>query len=398
MHIIKNKMKENNQNNNTIKNDKDIGTFIEKKRLKKMRMIGTTLVFGVVLIISICLIKVSIKYGNYKEISSIDNITTNNYNYIHFSDGVIEYSNNGMSYKKNSDKYVWTYAEQIARPLIDTYENTGVLADLDGNKIIPFDDEKIGTAIKNDKKIVVARAIGKGDIATLSQSGQNYYINMYRSNGDQILEIRSTLVTNGIPIDFMVSKNRDRLYVLYVHVSNDGNNSKLIEYNISNKDDNQDDKVVNKFEYKNEVLSHISYLGDSTLCVTGAKNIYIYDINNNLSEKVGNYIDYTENIYVRDNAFIQIGNVDDTTQISILDKNMNVRLYKNIKQVYNKICVSEKEIIFINDNKLSAYKFNGQHYFDFTFDTRIKDVIDAGDDSYIVTLEGKILRLKPSLF
>lgn len=379
------------------KNVNDIGIYLERKRIRNLKLISTTLIISVVLVFFVCMFKVSFTYGAYSEVSRIDNITTDNYFYKNFDNGIIEYSSNGMSYKKSGDKYVWTYSNSLLKPMISISGNYGVMADLDGNAILPFTTSKLNSTIKSSRKIILVKAVDNGDIIVLTQEGESYYINIYNQAGKNLLEIRSSQITNGIPMDFLVSEDYKSLYVIYLHISGDGSYSNFIDYDISSPGA-ETDKIKFSKKYDNEVISHLSYLDKNILCLTGAKKIYTYRLDKNMEEHSSTYSEATENVFIRDNAIIQIGNLNNNTFISIYDRNMNVRLYKTIKQVYNKICVSDDEIMFINDDRLSGYKFNGQHIFDMDFDAGIKDVVESGDGSYILTMDGKILKVEPSLF
>lgn len=380
-----------------IQKEIDFSDIIEKKGTKKFKLICATLFISVVLVFSISMLRICMKYRGYTVEHKIENITTDTYFYKVFCDGLIEYSNNGMSYKVDDDM-VWNYPNKILKPVIDFNDNQGVMADIDNNMIIPFTSKSLGKGFKINRKIILVKAIPNGDIGVLNKDGDNYYINIYDKSGKDILEVRSSITTNGVPMDFSIAKDNKKMFVVYLHVDKNETYSKFVTYDISDENIEEENKITSAYKYESEILSRIYYIDDNNLAIIGNKKIYTYNLEENIDKESNGYLPFSQYVFVKHDSIIQIGNDADKGFISISDKNMVKKLYKNIKEVYNKIYVSDKEIIFIGDTSVSAYRFNGQHIFKFDFNSKVKDIVDLGDGTYIVTLDNEILKIKPTIF
>ena len=107
----------------------------KKKKQKKM-MVGIAIVAAVGVLIYLLInlqtyTKVRIS-DTYVGESASDN------NYVQFSDGVLKYSKDGISYLSQTGKEKWNQSYQIKNPMIDITEKSAAVADKEGNDILVF--------------------------------------------------------------------------------------------------------------------------------------------------------------------------------------------------------------------------------------------------------------------
>ena len=110
----------------------------KKKKQKKM-MVGIAIVAAVGVLIYLLInlqtyTKVRIS-DTYVGESASDN------NYVQFSDGVLKYSKDGISYLSQTGKEKWNQSYQIKNPMIDITEKSAAVADKEGNDILVFQED-----------------------------------------------------------------------------------------------------------------------------------------------------------------------------------------------------------------------------------------------------------------
>lgn len=373
----------------------NVDEYREKKNRQRLIRICTTLFISVVLVFSTSTFINLYTYKKYEVYSSIDKDSTHNFKYKRFSKGMVEYNVNGISYIEIDGKEKWNYSWNIKAPFLSVNDNVISVVDLNGYDVYIFNKDNFINHFKTKRKILKTHILPTTDVALLTEGEDGYFINIYKSSGEEILETKSGISNTGYIFDFNIDLNLNHLIVAYLRVSESGVYSTVNSYNI--KDVNNKDKVEKTFQYDDEVVSKI-FVDKNRVYVVSDKHIIGYDINKGWNEKRLDIINTSPRIYLADSKLVILSDTQKGVEIKVYDKNLEELLYKVIKHNYNEIRVFDDEICFIDDNKLIGYKFNGRKEYELSFNDKIWDVEKISEKNYVISHTNKTVRIKLKLF
>ena len=262
-------------------------------------------------------------YSSYEITNSVNREDIESSKYIAFADGYVRYSNDGISYYKNSGKVIWnqTYSMQNPKVSINTSGQVG----------------KADTSMP----ILQIEVSDSGKMAAVLEDNNANYINMYDTNGEKIYSVKTTLSGDGYPIDISISSDAKKLIASFIKVSGDEIKTNVVFYNFSDVGKNETERVVGGFNYDDIIVGDVKFVNDTTAVAVGENVVSIY--------KIKEYPSLEHTI-----------NIDNEIQ---------------------KIFCSDQYIGLVLDNsesgdpyKLVVYNISGKHIFDTTFGIQYTDM------------------------
>lgn len=373
---------------------KDFDRYRIKKYKKRLKNIYATLVISVVFVLGIgffSLFNISKSYvvDKTEKIANISNF------YEKFSDGVLSYTTNEISYRDKDFNVVWSSTYNFKNPFVNVSKDYGVLCDIQGNDIYIFDKKKVVSNFKSEKKIVSARMLDNGDVAIFTKGDDSYYINIYNQSTDSIIEVKSAINTTGIPTDILLTPDLTKLFISYVHIDNGAFFSTVNCYEVN--DLSNEEKLYKSYQYDEKVVAKLRIYGKDVFAISN-NSVIKYDFNKDYNDTIKEIDDGIKNIFIDNGKIILLK--DDTKNITfnLFDIDMNKLMYKDIEENYDNVVTFDDEIVYILGNKAVGYRFNGKKSFDIEFNGNIRQIIKLSRDNYLVLFDNKIQKIKLNIF
>lgn len=328
-------------------NDEDVlDEEVVKKKIRRHKIRGAVVIL-VIMMIAIAVYAVVLRvidnydYKSYAITNSINRDDIESSKYVAFADGYVRYSNDGISYYKNSGKVIWNQTYSMQNPKVSICGNSIAVADINGSSAYSFNTSgQVGKA-DTSMPILQIEVSDSGKMAAVLEDNNANYINMYDTNGEKIYSVKTTLSGDGYPIDISISSDAKKLIASFIKVSGDEIKTNVVFYNFSDVGKNETERVVGGFNYDDIIVGDVKFVNDTTAVAVGENVVSIY--------KIKEYPSLEHTI-----------NIDNEIQ---------------------KIFCSDQYIGLVLDNsesgdpyKLVVYNISGKHIFDTTFGIQYTDM------------------------
>lgn len=271
--IVKDIMQELN-NENTPQEELNEQIKQHKKEQWRKRIICVAVVL--VAVVGIYLLVNLQTYNQARTIDSYQNSGTSNNSYIQFSEGVLKYSRDGISYLDQNGEEQWNQSYQIKNPFVDVGEKAAAVADKGGNDILVFQKDGIKGEIHTTMPIEKISVSEQGIVSAILKNESSAKIMCYDTAGNVLVEHKTSLAGTGYPLDVALSANGEVMQVLYLYTQDGKITSKVIYYNFGEAGEEDADHQVTTKEYEGTVMASGFFLNSSTSVAVGDNCLSIY--------------------------------------------------------------------------------------------------------------------------
>lgn len=365
-----------------------------RKYKKRLKNIYATLVISVVFVLSIAFFSLFNISNSYVVDKTEKIININNF-YEKFSDGILSYTTNEMSYRDKDFNVVWSNTYNFKKPFVNVSKDYGVLCDIQGNDIYIFNKDKVVSNFKSDKKIVSARTLINGDVSVFTKGDDSYYINIYNKNAELIIEVKSAINTIGIPTDVLLTKDLTKLFISYVHIDNGSYFSTVNCYEVNNS--SNEEKLYKSYQYEEKVVAKL-YMYEKDIFAISNDAIIKYDFNKDYNDTIKDIDNGSKNVFIDNGKIILLKDGTKNITFNLFDTDMNSLMSKDIEETYDSVVTFEDEIVYILGNKAVGYRFNGKKSFDIEFNDNIRQIIKLSSGNYLVLFDDKVQKIKLDIF
>ena len=125
----------------------------------------------------------------YTEVRVVDtrkSSDSDNNNYRQFADGVLKYSRDGVALLNRKGEEVWNQPYQIKSPMVETYKESGAIADKGGNDVVVFDKKGWRGEIHTDYPIEKIAVSARGIVSMILKNENSPKIVCYDAAGNLI--------------------------------------------------------------------------------------------------------------------------------------------------------------------------------------------------------------------
>ena len=169
---------------------------------------------------------------------SLENTNTE---YVSWKDGILQYSQNGVSCVNSQGEVMWSSAYHMNQPVAVVRGEYAMILDRKGTTLV-ICNRQLGVTGTG----TTPYAITKGDIsaqgvaALICENEEVSNIYYYKSTGSRLdIEIKSPIERTGYPLDIALSEDAKMLMVSYLYVDSGVMQNKVLFYNF--------DAVINSF-------------------------------------------------------------------------------------------------------------------------------------------------------
>lgn len=337
-------------------------------------------------------------FSSYSIVSTTERADTLTTKYAPFGGNILKYSRDGISYtdEKNSLYFNITYTMQD--PMLALSENTGVVADKNGNQIYIFDQEQQKGQITTLLPIKNIAISNQGVVAVLMEKSGESKLEVYSPTGELLGDGIFSLDDAGYPMNLTISNDGTKIAIAFAQVAGSKFNSCVAVYNFDNVGENYVDHLVFAKNYSDYMIPEIHYFNSSVLTAVGDGILAFYQ-GSQIPELV-NEVTFDEKIKSVVYATENVGLVFDT------DKGQVLKLYdlkgNQVSEIpfaldYKNIRISENSVIIYNDTELGVYSYSGKECFRHTFDNATVDIFPTksrGKYLFIYTNETQLIKLQ----
>lgn len=235
------------------------------------------LLFVVIGVIGI--IRMNMPYRSYEVLNVIDKNDDVSVNYQVIGDGLIRYSKDGAAYTDKRGKTLWNQTFEMANAAVSSCKDYMAIGDIGSNQIRIFNQAgQIGmiNALYPVSAIEVAK---QGVVAAILSDSEQSFINLYDSEGSDLVSIKASISKTGYPIDIALSEDATKLAVSYVTVNDGHISSQIVFYKFGKASQASEDSVVGTYHYE-AIYPKVEFINNNTLVAFGENGFEIYSMKN----------------------------------------------------------------------------------------------------------------------
>lgn len=377
--------------------DEDYHTKIRRHRIKIAISIGVAVIAFIVLAIIVTISLENVTYKSYTITKSINKEDTEFADYIHFGEGYIRYSNDGISYYSKNGDAIWNQTYQMKNPQVKICDKSVAVGDLNGTSIYMFSDTGIVGNVDTSLSIQQIEVSSLGLVAAVLEDEKANYINLYDTNGEKLYTVKTTLDPQGYPLDIGISDDATKLIASFVYVNGGSINTNVVFYNFSEVGQNEATRIAGGFnQYGSTLVPDVEFLSNTCAVALGENIVSIYNIKEtpNLVKEI-NFDSQIDRVFTSESYIgVVLKNNDSGSIYKMVIYNLDgsKELETSFNTEYNKIKFDGKSILMYNDTTFTLMNMNGKVQFEQTFDLPIKSVLSLGSRGNYILISSKYIQ------
>jgi hypothetical protein len=368
-----------------------------KKRYKRRRniIISTLLLLLAVVGIAYLFRIYNKNYHSYEVLKTTDNTGDFTAGYLSYGSAVVKYSRDGAVAYDKDNNLIWNGSYEMKDPIANTCGKYVVVADRGDKSIHIFNGKGSVGSFTTQYNILKVEVASQGVVAALMEEGETNYISLFDVDGT-VLGDKITNVNNaGYPIDMSLSNDGEKLVVSYLSVTKGKLISTVAFFNFGEVGQNYTDRFVGGYEFEDAIVPRVTFIDNDTVCVYKDNGFLIYsmsEIPNLIHEETleGNTI---QSVMYNDKytgIVLEAGEAS-PKKLLLYDFEGNKVLERDLEFDYEKIFLTEEEIIMYDNVSCIILKTNGTEKFRYTFDVNIAAFYPINNlDRYFLINESKI--------
>ncbi|MDY5576639.1 MAG: DUF5711 family protein [Lachnospiraceae bacterium] len=309
------------------------------------------------------------EYENYEIADTTDMGDVSKCEFYRYCDGILRYSNDGISYMVGDDT-IWNQAFEMKDPVIDICEKYMAIADLHGSKIYIYNNSGQQGEIETTAPILSLEVASQGVVAAITKNDTANLIEVYDKEGTNIAVGQTVLSGDGSPLSISISNDGTKLAVSYVYLESSVAKTKVVFYNYSEVGKNEVGRIVGAFEhYDTSIISKVEFVTNDVVAAFGDDILTIYSIKQRPSVLQEFKLDKAVESVVYNEQYIGIICKSDLALnqhiVTIYDINGKSVLNKTIDFAYTDVQLAGDRLIFNNQTQLYIFtvdnilKYNG---------------------------------------
>lgn len=215
---------------------------------------------------------------------SLENSSTE---YMSWKDGILQYSQNGVSCVNAQGEVVWSSAYHMNQPVAVLRGEYAMILDQKGTTLV-ICNRQLGVTGTGTAPYAITKGdiSGQGVAAIVCENEEVSNIYYYKSTGARLdIEIKSPIERTGYPLDVALSEDGKMLMVSYLYVDSGIMQNKVLFYNF---DADADEYLAGSFEYgaTDTVIPEVMFLGNRQAVAIGDNVLTFYTVDINGKERI----------------------------------------------------------------------------------------------------------------
>ena len=256
----------------------DLGNLMKIIRRMQLARLGRFLSFAVLVLLALCgtwLLLQNQTYGRARTSDQYPSGTTDSSRYRQFSDGIVRYNRDGVSFLNKKNEELWMQPTQLQTPVIAVKDKAFAVADNGGNSILVFSEEGLKGEIETTLPIEKLALSDQGIVSVVLKDENTPRIITYDATGNILAELQISPGQTGYPTAVELSDDGNTLAVSYLLVSGTGIRSRLVYYNFGEAGQSRPDNIVFSAEHDDTVIAEIFFMGGGRSVAVGDQSFVI---------------------------------------------------------------------------------------------------------------------------
>ncbi len=325
----------------------------------------------------------------HEVISSQEVLSQNKY--VRYGDGYIKYDTDGAEAIKDGVA-IWNISFDMKKPIVDVCGDYAAFADKGMQSLCITDGQGGNFSINVPEKIVDVSVAAQGVTAVWTDSLSKDHIYVYDINGVILLEIETSIASDGFPLSIDLSEDGRKLVTSYMKID-DELTSWVTFYNFGNVGQNYPGRVVGSISYKGTIIPEVKFINNERVCAFGENGCILYRMKETPVELATQEASRLSAICSdADSVVMAESETDGTTKLTIFDTDGKSKKTIVTGMTYSGMCVDGDELIVYNNSSLIIYYLNGTEKYRTPLDGGIRSVYPSGKNKYTV-VGGSEIRL-----
>ena len=238
----------------------------ERKHARNMAILKIAVFVAVIVVCVAAAVLVWLRYRTYDSYEMKEEIKTETLSeaeFYDYGDAVLKVSKNGAIYSTVGGELIWNQSYEMNAPIVDICEDYVVIGAQKGTEIYILNKQGLKGKIETTRQIRAVEVAGQGTVAVMTEKNKSYYINLYDTDGEELVQGEMHIENSGYPLSMSLSPDAIKLAVALVDVSKGQANSTVNFYNFGTVGQNEIDNLVSSYTYEGLVIPRIQYLNDN---------------------------------------------------------------------------------------------------------------------------------------
>ena len=238
----------------------------ERKHARNMAILKIVVFVAVIVVCVVAAVLVWLRYRTYDSYEVKEEIKTETLSeaeFYDYGDAVLKVSKNGAIYSTVGGELIWNQSYEMNAPIVDICEDYVVIGAQKGTEIYILNKQGLKGKIETTRQIRAVEVAGQGTVAVMTEKNKSYYINLYDTDGEELVQGEMHIENSGYPLSMSLSPDAIKLAVALVDVSKGQANSTVNFYNFGTVGQNEIDNLVSSYTYEGLVIPRIQYLNDN---------------------------------------------------------------------------------------------------------------------------------------
>ena len=336
---------------------------LHKRKVRRRILIGVVLV--IVVLLAAWLFFENRTYSSLIVRSSVSREDTASADYTAYRDGFIRYSNDGVTYFDRNGKAVWNQSYSMQKPQYKARGDYFAIADIGGTTIRVFNQNGMVGEYATGKQISQIDIAKQGVVAASLSEGESNYINLYKTDGDVIVTVKTALSGDGYPLDIALSEDGKKLVVSFIYISGENMKENVVFYNFSDVGQNESERIVGGFkDFDTNLVGDVEFINNTTVVAVSENALTYYHIDEYPKQTKRITLDSEVERTFFDSGYVGLvlknTNSDDAYRIQVYGSGGGRVLNATTNTAYDRFVLDGRSVVMYNSSSFAVLNFQGR--------------------------------------
>ena len=361
---------------------------LERKKIS--RPLRKKLIIGGFVLFVLIIVLLSIHYWQFKHYTAEISDTSENtlaYSYYSVDGNILKCASDMAVLTNRKNETIWQIEYSMSDARADACASLMAIYDKGATRVVVCDKSGQTGTFTTELPIVKADVSENGTVAVLTDDGSRAEINYYDKNGEIIATIKTTMSSDGYPMDIALSDDGMTLAVSYLTFGQGTSASNIIFYDFGTDGQNASNNITGSFSYSDEIIPDIEYTSNGRFTAFGARQITVYKSGRSVEEsRLIKLEDDAQSIFANEKCFgyVMQGNDYSGHEIVVFDCAGSEKCRITTDFSYTSIEAYESNIIMYNRSEIQSYAFSGVLKFDVETEYLIREAEALGGNRYAI--------------